>query len=512
MVFRPFARVKAARKKGTPMHRRLLLFFVSISVFLILSFSLLMILLGITGKEEKALKNYMIDELDSISSAVSEDFGHMAVDGINLAETIAGISDHYFAANGITAAELADNPQLIEGLLSAHSQTLLGTVSNRPCGGVFVLLDATIKPDAPGADNSKAGIFIKKTQPNSTQAVGVKLHYLRGPAQIARSNGIELLGQWRMEYNIEGQEFFTEVMKTARDNPELHISRLYYWSGRVVLKDNSEAGFLLCVPLRSSDGTVFGVCGIEVSDRMFKTLYSPEGNTYESLFTIASPAEGETLLTSRGIIAGNNYLTGTRIEEDLTYVETRDDFHKFAIGGRIYGGRSASLRLYPSGSPYEDKEWAVSLLMSEEKLTDVIRAHIPHFVLVVAGLILFSLIASFVISHHYLRPVIAAMDQKDSDHEKAMREISRLAYLRKQEVDPDNYQQFLASLSALTRSEREIFDLYIEGRSTQEILDALSIKENTLKYHNKNIYSKLGVTSRKELLRFAALMNHSDKE
>ena len=28
----------------------------------------------------------------------------------------------------------------------------------------------------------------------------------------------------------------------------------------------------------------------------------------------------------------------------------------------------------------------------------------------------------------------------------------------------------------------------------------LNIKENTLKYHNKNIYGKLGVNSRKEIL------------
>ena len=31
----------------------------------------------------------------------------------------------------------------------------------------------------------------------------------------------------------------------------------------------------------------------------------------------------------------------------------------------------------------------------------------------------------------------------------------------------------------------------------------LNITENTVKYHNKNIYSKLGVTSRKQLLLIA---------
>ena len=36
--------------------------------------------------------------------------------------------------------------------------------------------------------------------------------------------------------------------------------------------------------------------------------------------------------------------------------------------------------------------------------------------------------------------------------------------------------------------------------TTKEIMAYLNIKENTLKFHNKNLYSKLGVTSRKELV------------
>ena len=93
-----------------------------------------------------------------------------------------------------------------------------------------------------------------------------------------------------------------------------------------------------------------------------------------------------------------------------------------------------------------------------------------------------------------------------SQFEKVQLDNSRLAYSRKTEVDPDSYQQFLDNLSTLTPTERDIFNLYIDGRSAKEILDIAGIKENTLKYHNKNIYSKLGVTSRKELLRYAALM------
>lgn len=65
------------------------------------------------------------------------------------------------------------------------------------------------------------------------------------------------------------------------------------------------------------------------------------------------------------------------------------------------------------------------------------------------------------------------------------------------------YEAFRAGLPHLTRTERAVFDLYLEGKGTREIMAALSIKENTLKFHNKNLYAKLGVSSRKQLVEVA---------
>lgn len=64
-------------------------------------------------------------------------------------------------------------------------------------------------------------------------------------------------------------------------------------------------------------------------------------------------------------------------------------------------------------------------------------------------------------------------------------------------------EAFLIGLPTLTRTERAIYDLYLEDMSTKEIMATLSIKENTLKFHNKNLYGKLGVSSRKQLVEIA---------
>lgn len=71
--------------------------------------------------------------------------------------------------------------------------------------------------------------------------------------------------------------------------------------------------------------------------------------------------------------------------------------------------------------------------------------------------------------------------------------------------DPEEAQRelFLSGISKLTNAENVIFHLYLEGKRTKEVMAQLNITENTLKYHNRNLYSKLGVSSRKELIAMA---------
>ncbi len=539
---------KERGRKGTTLHRRLLLFFMLVSVSLVLVFALLLSLFGITGREAMTVKSHIDTELAIIADKINEDFGRLSLGGITIAEDLAARGEDFFDENGISADELQDNPDLIEPLLSEYMDTIVSTVNNRYCGGAFVMLDATITDNT---ETAKAGVFIKKTQPTATDAVGVQLHYLRGPAQVARDNGIMLLGQWRMEFDITGQDFFAEVMDAARNDAELDLSRLYYWSGRVVLKGNSEAGFLLCVPLRTSDGTVFGLCGLEVSDRMFKALYTPEGGDFENIFTVMTPVCENGLRTSAGLVAGNTYLTGARWEFDLVEEENHDDFHHYSGGEESYGGKTADLHLYPSGSPYEGQTWSCSILMPQEILHAAVKGNASYLPYIIIALLVISVIASVVISRQYLRPVNQAFDQiknnaySDNDgndvyseisdlfdflaqkerehdyalqqkqrqmnelqdeHQKAQTEISRLAYSRKTEIDPDNYRIFLDNLKTLTPTEQIVFDHYLDGKNAKEIMAILNIKETTLKYHNRNIYDKLSVSSRKELLRYAALM------
>ena len=72
---------------------------------------------------------------------------------------------------------------------------------------------------------------------------------------------------------------------------------------------------------------------------------------------------------------------------------------------------------------------------------------------------------------------------------------------------PDAFQTFVAGIPSLTKTERRIFDGYAAGLCSREIGEQLDIKDSTLRFHNKNIYEQLGVSSLKQLQQFVAILN-----
>ena len=57
-----------------------------------------------------------------------------------------------------------------------------------------------------------------------------------------------------------------------------------------------------------------------------------------------------------------------------------------------------------------------------------------------------------------------------------------------------------SSRSALTKRERDVLALLVQGATNQEIARALFITETTAKVHLRHIYAKLGVRSKAEAI------------
>ena len=114
---------------------------------------------------------------------------------------------------------------------------------------------------------------------------------------------------------------------------------------------------------------------------------------------------------------------------------------------------------------------------------------------------------SYIISELFLMGVHLVMKEHERLKELLAQKDEALSAIRKtadqkayQSVSAEEIEYFSKGLETLTPTEREIYNFYLNGMSTKEIMGTLGIKENTLKFHNKNLYGKLGVSSRKHLL------------
>ena len=58
----------------------------------------------------------------------------------------------------------------------------------------------------------------------------------------------------------------------------------------------------------------------------------------------------------------------------------------------------------------------------------------------------------------------------------------------------------MTHLQALSAREKEVVDLLLKGKSNKLIASALGISDRTVEFHLKNVFHKLQVASRTELI------------
>ena len=120
------------------------------------------------------------------------------------------------------------------------------------------------------------------------------------------------------------------------------------------------------------------------------------------------------------------------------------------------------------------------------------------------------LISLYLMIQEHEKQLSSAPVQSDTvQHKESAKQDELLS-----EVYIEKCKHLEKSVSTLTATEKVIYDYYLDRKPTREVMKALNITENTLKFHNKNIYSKLGVSSRKQLLEYVSALekinNHEE--
>ena len=128
---------------------------------------------------------------------------------------------------------------------------------------------------------------------------------------------------------------------------------------------------------------------------------------------------------------------------------------------------------------------------------------------------------SYVVSEFFLLTVSLMIQQQNKKNvveepkaepieEQTEEKIVDEAIVALEEVHIQVTDDFVKGIKELTHTERKVFDMYVSDMTSAQVMEQLHITNNTLKFHNKNIYSKLNVNSRKQLVEMGKEYNKSE--
>ncbi|MDR1411208.1 MAG: LuxR C-terminal-related transcriptional regulator [Spirochaetaceae bacterium] len=522
------------KKNSFSLSLRLFAFLAVFAAAIILVSALIFFSTGVFSLGLAENRVFLENELAHIAGRLENGYSVLSAEGVSLSKKLTKQIERELDSLGASPEDLKKRPGLIEPVLRALMDPLITALEKNVASGVYVALDATVNPAAPGAENSRAGIAIQNSEPNVLNRSASSLHYLKGPRSLVRDWGLYMRPQWTMEFTVSPGDFWYETMKFAR--VDMDISRLYRWVPASVSEGDYREVIRLCVPLRASDGAVLGVCGFDISDMLFKLQNVPDNSVHRRVFSLFGPVNGNFFDASRSLIAANQ---GTRFKLSgiLSIEGNRGALPLFTDSEGRYTGLWRPVKLYPGNAVHSGQQWAAAVMMPQGDLDAYVMRRNRGILALLLVLLILSVALAIPLSRRYFTPVYRAIDRVKekgfSDYEKThIREIDDLfAFLAERderaaqngaagEAEKQNtraaaaltarFNVFLKNLATLSKAERSVFNLYAQGHSAKEIAYTLYLSMNTIKTHNKRIYAKLGVSSRKEMMVYVDMMNGGD--
>ena len=489
--------------RQSPMSSQLLWACLMLLVLLVLTFGAALFLFASLHNTKKDISRSLSIQYSVFENDMVRYFDQLAVMGVNLSEDMGAEVDKELALRQMSFAQLNDSPEVLNALEEEMIEPLCRRLRQTGCSGAFVLLDATVNTRMEGAEHSRAGLYVQKSGADTPT---VPLLLYRGSAEVGKSHSVMPHRKWRMEFQTDQFPDYDRWM-TPGSAP---LYQSYTLTERFELPGTSEEVQLFLLPLRGRDGTMYGLCGFEISESYFKQNFAqPTG--FDRLSCLLAPA-GDSLAADAALSSGT---TGGY------YHAPRGTLALRSMGGgltQLTGPDSAYVGITELCRPNENQAYRLAVCIPMADYQRLVFSGNLQMLLIGLFIAFFVVFCCIYFHRHILSPAFRQFEEDKRESRRRMDELqlerqqmqtalNRLANACRNESVSESFQTFVDGIPTLTNTERRIFDGYVAGLRSREIVEQLDIKDSTLRYHNKNIYNKLGVTSLKELLQYVAILN-----
>ena len=251
----------------SPMSSRLLWACLLLVLLLVLTFGAALFLFASLHNTKKDISRSLQIQFSVFQNDMERYFEQLAVMGVNLSEDMSAEVDKELALRQMSFAQLNDSPEVLNALEEKMIEPLCRRLRQTGCSGAFVLLDATVNTRMEGAEHSRAGLYVQKSGADTPT---VPLLLYRGSAEVGKAHSVMPHRKWRMEFQTDQFPDYDRWM-TPGSAP---LYQSYTLTERFELPGTSEEVQLFLLPLRGRDGTMYGLCGFEISESYFKQNFA----------------------------------------------------------------------------------------------------------------------------------------------------------------------------------------------------------------------------------------------
>ncbi len=502
------------KKQSVSMQRRLLLYWLSMLMGIAAVTLLILSVAGVfTNQSQKIHENLQL-QLNNAKLQITQHLESLEASGIALSEQISRELDITLTANGLTTEDLNDNPALLLELQEALLPRLHTAMQVSQCSGAYLVLDATTNTNSDKASHSATGLYLRYANFHAKGAASQDVVFFRGIPDIARAERLELHNRWNLEFDTDLFPGYNAWMQTDAGR----LADSCCWTERFRLTDTWEDIQLLCVPIKDPNGKVCGLCGAELSSLYCYLSYPELNSSFGPIITVLAPMQGDKLLLDKGMSGSAD---GTFLAEaDTLTVRNGHYFNTYTCGDDSYIGLHCETSVRGA-----DGHNLVAAVLIPESTYSTFR-NTNRFILTLCSLLLLGLTIglSVFFSKRFVQPIlqtIQAIRSEDisGESETGISELDELlafvcsksnarALQNGNGLPPDIeelFRSFAERAKTLSAAERAILQYYIDGHEITEIPELAFISIHTVKKHNSNIYQKLGISSRDELMLYIDL-------
>ena len=524
--------LSSLKNRKTPMRRKLFLYMLALAAIVLAFLACGLFFFGHFATAKQNAANNLSFQMKTFERQVNKYFEDLTRMGTSLSDSIASKTDTFLQEEGVDFYSLNDDMIRISKLQDVLFDKLGTELLKTDCSGAFLMLNVTVNSTLDGAEKSKTGLYFQRASLDESDET---LLLYRGISQIGRERGVMPHRQWRLEFNVDELSDYDRYLQRS----DAASNNAPFLTGISILTGTSERTMRFIVPIVGANNINYGICGFEISENFFKKDFA-QSSQLEHLTSMIFP-QSDVLDTKNGFSAGvyDGYFLppqGTLTVKDL------GDGIVSLDGITPLVAKMQTVKIC-------DDDFVLIAAYPKEEYDSEVANNIVSVVLLISLLVLTTVAVCVFFTRRFLRPLLKGIEQiqrmehktaesefteiddlfaflaeQDRLHdeetaklrtqcdeqndtlEQKQADIDRLAYSRKNEVSPDDYEMFKEGLKTLTKTEKQVFELYLDGKTADEIMVICNIQKGTLKFHNHNILEKLGVSSRKQMLRYATLL------